>query len=185
MIAMLTVLLALVLVPGSPASRTNDIRPIAETVDSVYTDIADCPMVELDEETGAASTLCPAVGGYELLVTDEDARMSITVIAPDRSRHALDYWNVVTFSFSTLGAKAEWRVIDRDGERVPIALIVRVNASESADPNVTTSYLAVAQIAPERICVTDRIAPSADMNAAARRAADTTQERPCLEGLDD
>ncbi|MGH8223735.1 MAG: hypothetical protein ACREQZ_12260 [Woeseiaceae bacterium] len=146
----------------------------------MYTDIADCPMVELDEETGAASTLCAGIAGYELLVTDEDARMSITVIAPDHSRHALDYWHVVTFAFSSLGTKAEWRVIDRNGALVPVALIVRVNASEGDDPSAITSYLAVAKITPETTCVTDRIDPSADMNAAARRAADTTDKRPCL-----
>ncbi|MGH6929287.1 MAG: hypothetical protein ACREEV_13300 [Dongiaceae bacterium] len=120
------------------------------------------------------------MAGYELLVTDEDARMSITVIAPDRSHHPLDYWHVVTFAFSSLGTKAEWRVIDRNGDLVPVALIVRVNASEGDDPDVITSYLAVAKITPERICVTDRIDPGAEMNAAARRAADGARDRPCL-----
>lgn len=180
MIATLTVLLVLFQSPEPPRAQSHGPRLIAERVDSAYTDIADCPMVELDEETSAASTLCAGTAGYELLVSDEDARMSITVIAPDHSRHALDYWHVVTFAFSTLGTKAEWRVIDRNGERVPVALIVRVNASEGDDPSAITSYLAVAKITREKICVTDRIDPGAGMNAAARRAADSAGDRPCL-----
>jgi hypothetical protein len=55
-----------------------------------------------------------------------------------------------------------------------------VNASEGDDPDAITSYLAVAKITPEKICVTDRIDPGADMNVAARRAADTADKRPCL-----
>jgi hypothetical protein len=180
MIATLAVLLTLLQSPESPRAQGHGPRLIAESADSVYTDISDCPVVELDEETGATSTLCDGIAGYELLVTDEDARMSVTVIAPDRSQHALDYWHVVTFAFSTLGTKAEWRVIDRNGELAPVALIVRVNASEGDDPSVTASYLAVAKITPEKICVTDRIDPSADMNTTARRAADTADKRPCL-----
>lgn len=180
MTATLAVLLALLQSPEVPRAQAHGPRLIAEAVDSAYTDIADCPIVELDEETGAASTLCHGIVGYELLVTDEDARMSVTVIAPDGSRHALDYWHVVTFAFSSLGTKAEWRVIDRDGERAPVALIVRVNASEGDDPGAITSYLAVAKITPGEICVTDRIEPGSDMNAAARRAADNAGERPCL-----
>jgi hypothetical protein len=180
MIATMAILLALLQSPESPRAQSHGLRLIAEAVDSVYTDIADCPMVELDEETGATSALCAGTAGYELLVTDEDARMSVTVIAPDRRQHPLDYWHVVTFAFTTLGTKAEWRVIDRNGEFVPVALIVRVNASEGDDPGVITSYLAVAKITPEKICVTDRIDPSADMNADARRAADTADKRPCL-----
>ncbi len=180
MTATLAILLALLQPPEAPLAQTQGLRLIAEAVDSVYTGIADCPVVELDEETGASSTLCEGIAGYELLVTDEDARMSVTVIAPDGSRHALDYWQVVTFAFSNLGTKAEWRVIDRDGERVPVALVVRVNASEGDDASAITSYLAVAKITPEEICVTDRIEPDPDMNAAARRAADTAGNRPCL-----
>lgn len=171
MTATLAILLALLQPPEAPLAQTQGLRLIAEAVDSVYTGIADCPVVELDEETGASSTLCEGIAGYELLVTDEDARMSVT---------ALDYWQVVTFAFSNLGTKAEWRVIDRDGERVPVALVVRVNASEGDDASAITSYLAVAKITPEEICVTDRIEPDPDMNAAARRAADTAGNRPCL-----
>jgi hypothetical protein len=62
----------------------------------------------------------------------------------------------------------------------PIALIVRVNASEDpVDSSRITSYLAVAKITPTEICVTDRIDPAADGNEAARRAADAAASRPC------
>jgi hypothetical protein len=60
-------------------------------------------------------------------------------------------------------------------------LIVRVNASENQeDPNKKSSYLAVAKITPQQVCVTDKIAPGATANEEARRAADASSSKPCL-----
>lgn len=155
----------------------------ADRIDSVYTDIAGtaCATIAVDAETGATTRRCPGIAGYALLVEDDDARMSIVVVAPDGGQYPLEFWQVITAALSTLGEKAEWRVKRQGGKLVPIALIVRVNASGVGDPGVTTSYLAVARIAPQAACVIDRIAPAADMNRWARLAADAAAGKPCLQ----
>jgi len=165
--------------PHEPPSRA---LPAGDAIDSVYTDIADskCATIAIDEEAGGTTQLCPGIAGYALLVENDDARMSVTVVAPNGEQYPLSYWQVVTTAFSTLGPKAEWRVKQQNGEFVPFALIVRVNANESDDRGVITSYLAVAKITPQSTCVTDKIAPGADMNLRARRAADSSAGRPCL-----
>ena len=56
----------------------------------------------------------------------QDARVSIDIVTPDGRVHPLNYWSVVTSAFSNAGPRAEWRM--QRGR--PIALIVRVNASE-------------------------------------------------------
>jgi hypothetical protein len=151
---------------------------------SVYTDLSgpDCTIVREDKVTGALVQACPGIAGYRLLVATDDARMSVTVIDPAGVEHGLDYWTVVTRSFSSLGPKAEWRVSGQQGATPPVALIVRVNASEQQDPSKPkkVSYLAVAKITPERICVTDSIRPAPDANERARRAADHSASKPCL-----
>ncbi|MFN2510122.1 MAG: hypothetical protein ABR568_01615 [Pyrinomonadaceae bacterium] len=77
--------------------------------------------------------------------------------------------------------KAEWRVAKNNGRVSPVALIVRVNASEDVEhPNRLTSYLAVAKVTPEKICVTHKIPPGAKANENARRAADSSQTAACL-----
>jgi hypothetical protein len=165
------------LVPDtSPAPTTvaADTLPIS----SVYTSLEqDCRLLEVDEESGSSSQRCPGTAGYALKVMEGDVRMSIDVIAPDGKAHELNYWSVITSGFSSLGSRAEWRM--RGGQ--PIALIVRVNASENPeDSSQLTSYLAVAKITPREICVTDRIAPAANANEAARAAADNSAGRPCI-----
>ncbi|HYW08678.1 MAG TPA: hypothetical protein VE913_17080 [Longimicrobium sp.] len=144
---------------------------------SVYTSLESCRLLSTDPETGGTVQRCPGVAGLVLEVSDDDARMSIDVVTTDRRRHQLNYWGVITGNFSSLGSRAEWRL---RGSR-PIALIVRVNAFENPErPTARTSYLAVARLSPGRICVTDRIRPSADANDRARRAADRSAGRPCL-----
>jgi hypothetical protein len=150
--------------------------PAAE---SVYTDTAGarCKTVETHEEGASSVQRCAGVAGYGLLVEDFDSRQSVTVVSPDGKRHPLNYWQVITTGFSSLGEKAEWRV-QKKGARVrPYALIVRVNASENPEkPEQTTSYLAVAKLTAGEVCVTDKV----KTNEEARRAADASADKPCL-----
>lgn len=156
----------------------------APPVDSVYTDLsaARCKTVKVDKESGSSVQKCAGVGGYSLLVEDDDLRQSVTVLTPGGERHPLNYWQVITTAFSSVGDKAEWRVERKGGEARPIALIVRVYASENPDsPGDRTSYLAVAKITAGKICVTQRVKGGAAANEEARRAADASADKPCLE----
>lgn len=163
-------------VPPPPAA------PAGGAIRSVYTSLApeQCRVIRRHEETGGSVSRCPGVAGHALLVSEDDARMSVDVVTPDGGEHPLNYWSVVTRGFSTLGPRAEWRVRGEGGQARPVALIVRVNAAEDPDnPERTTSYLAVAKITPREVCVTNSIAPAADANEQARRAADASAGRPC------
>jgi hypothetical protein len=156
----------------------------ATSIDSVYTDLSpdSCKTIEVDKEAGGSVQKCAGVAGYSLLVEDADSRQSVTVVAPDGKRHPLDYWQVITTAFSTVGDKAEWRVEREGGKTRPIALIVRVFASENpAAIQQRTSYLAVAKITADKVCVTDRVKGGASANEDARRAADTSAGKPCLQ----
>lgn len=147
--------------------------------ESVYTDItpARCKTVETSEEGSGSVQKCPGVAGYGLLVEDDDSRQSVTVVSPDGKKHPLDYWQVITSAFSSLGEKAEWRVEKKGGQVRPFALIVRVYASENPEkPDQKTAYLAVAKITEKDVCVTDKV----KTNEEARRAADASAGKPCL-----
>jgi len=148
---------------------------------SVYTDISDkaCKLIPATDEPGDEDGLrCNGPAGYTLLALSGDLRATVTLLAPDGSEHPLEFHDVITGHFSSLGPRAEWR-IGTDGK--PYALIVRVYASEDTEhPEKKTSYLAVARIGPEAICVTDRVNGGAGDNARARAAADASHSRACI-----
>ncbi|HLA11045.1 MAG TPA: hypothetical protein VJ023_10675 [Pyrinomonadaceae bacterium] len=153
---------------------------------SIYSDLrpARCRTIEVDRETGSSVQQCRGVGGYKLLVLDDDSRQSIDVIDAKGKKHELRFWEVVTLGFSTLGDRAEWRVNRRRGQIVPLALIVRVNAQEDAEhPERKTSYLAVARLQGDTVCVTHKIPAARDANQKAREAADASSTAPCLPNL--
>jgi hypothetical protein len=152
-------------------------------LESVYSDLSasKCKTIEVEKETGSSTQRCPGIAGYKLLLLDDDARQSVTVVTPGGKEHPLDFWEVVTYAFSSVGNKAEWRVARSKGKVSPVALIVRVNASEdSQNPSRLTSYLTVVKVTPEKICVTHKIPPGANANETARHAADTAQTAACL-----
>jgi hypothetical protein len=151
----------------------------APAAESVYTDLAPdrCKTIETHEESAGSVQKCAGVAGYGLLVEDDDSRQSVTVVSPDGKKHPLNYWQVITHGFSSLGEKAEWRVEKKGGKVRPYALIVRVNANENPEkPEEKTSYLAVAKLTGAEVCVTDKV----KTNEEARRAADASADRPCL-----
>ncbi len=146
---------------------------------SIYSDLSSkhCKTIEFDKETSSSVRKCAGVAGHSLLVQNHDAMQSVTILTPDGQQHPLHYTRVISV-FSTVSEKAEWRVERKDGKVVPIALIVRVYSNEIDAPN---SYLAVAKITAEKICVTERIKGGAGANEKARRAADASDTKACLE----
>lgn len=149
---------------------------------SVYTDLAAdrCQTLELKEEEGPHSVQrCPGAAGYHLLVLDDDARMSVTVEDPAGKEHPLDLWTLVSSNFSSLGKLAEWRMTRRSGTEVPVALIVRFNATDPESSKVISS-LAVAKIAADGICLVEAVPPGPDANEKAREVADGAQKKACL-----
>ena len=156
----------------------------AQTNRSVYTPLGDkdCRKIKSAEAGDEGyEGRCRGTAGYSLLLSEGDLRQNITVITPQGKQHSLDLWSVVSGGFSSLGPKAEWRLTSQNRKLVPVALILRYNASEDPEsPNKITSYLAVAKITPTTICVTEKISPGPNANEDARRAADAASTKPCL-----
>jgi len=161
----------------------------AARAESVYTSLApgDCKRGEgpgIEGDPDSIRENCPGTADHRLVVINEDQKMSVSIVTPDGKEHPLSFWSVITRRFSSLGEKAEWRVVQVDGKPVPAALIVPVNAYEDANnPYKETPYLAVAKIAPPDFCVTDRIPPGPKAAAAARKAADEAATKACLKKL--
>jgi hypothetical protein len=154
-------------------------------IESVYTDLAadKCKTIESnEEEAGWIVQECPGVSLYKLEVTEGDLRQTINVIATSGDKWELDFPGNVSPAFSSFGEKAEWRVKRIDGRLTPIALITRYNVAESPEnPEKTTSYLVVAKISGEFICITDIVKPMPNANEKARELADNSANKPCLQ----
>ena len=169
---------------AASAQKKKENGPLSlVAITSVYSSLFKCRKVASD--VISSTHLCGGVGGYKLQRESGDGRESITVISPNGKQHQLEFWNVISSAFSNVGEKAEWRVIRKKGKVVPVALIVRFTASENSGdttkPTSLISYLAVAKITPQKICVTDKIPPSRTANEEARAAADASADKPCLE----
>ena len=171
-------LLSALLLSGAAAAR-------AQAAESVYTELSGGKCRTLRAAAGppgvsSSARRCPGVGGFSLLVLDDDDRQSITVVKPDGTEHPLELWHTVMGSFSTVGQKAEWRVRRRGRRAEPFALIVRFNANDPEDQKKIISFLVVSKVATQTVCVTDRILPGPGANESARRAADASAAKPCL-----
>lgn len=148
---------------------------------SIYTPLSgnSCKLVKEDKETGSTLHSCPGPSPrIRTAVAYDDQRMSISLLFPEEV--PLNLWSVVTRSFSSLSSKAEWRVARNRGT---VALIVRVNATDSEGRK--TASLAVAKINPDakQACVIEVIpATLPNANSQARQSADQSENKPCLTG---
>src|SRR5687768_3273456 len=85
-------------IPAHSATVTTDLHGKA------------CKILAFDRDTGAATRQCAGVAGYKLLVHDEDGRSSIDVVPPATRKMPLNFWDVVSNGYSTVGRKAEWHM---------------------------------------------------------------------------
>lgn len=141
---------------------------------SIYTPISNekCETKNTSPVSGYLN--CPGAGSYNLQVLDDDARMSVNVIAPNQKVYELDLWGHFR-NFSSVGEKAEWRVKGK----TPVALIIRYNVSDKGDNDETSSYLMIAKITKTQSCVTDIVKPSKNQNSIAQKLADSAFSKPC------
>lgn len=165
----------------APANPSAQATP-AEADPGLYTALEGgaCKLVSVDREAGGSTARCPGVGGYELLVQDSDARMSIDVVAPGGEVTPLQLASLVgNGAFSSLGAQAEWRPSDGSA---PTALIVRFNAFQQPEqPERPTSYLVVARLKRGDTCSVGRVDPGPAQNERARDMARKAGTMPCLQ----
>lgn len=144
---------------------------------SVYTSLEtkNCRTVEQsDEGAGWYRGECKGVGGYKLEVTEGDLRQSVNVVAPGGKITELNF-GYVSPAFSSVGAKAEWRMKGK----IPVGLIVRFNVSDVEDSSKITSYLVVSKISKTGSCITDVVTPGKTQNAQAQKLADAAATKPC------
>lgn len=157
----------------------------AQSKTSVYTDLAanKCKTLESNpDEGGSYRGECKGVGGYKLEVLEGDIRQSINVVSPSGEKSELNFWTNVSGAFSYVGAKAEWRVAGKGKKAKPYALIVRFNASENTEkPEIATSYLVVTKLTKDTTCITDIVKPAKNQNLTARKSADQSANKPCLD----
>jgi hypothetical protein len=173
-----------VLSAGCTRSGGDRAERQAAAIESVRTDLGGSCRSEIDKSDPNETPylVCPGVRGYSLIVRRVDSgRQSIDVVDSAQQTFPLSYHEVVTRFMSDLDSTAEWRVANRDGKQIPVALIVRVHAHEDLDTpeKVTRTYFAVAKITPNEACVTDRIPEGAQSENELRSAADSAPQRPC------
>lgn len=164
-------------VPGAAAAAAFLLAGTAQAQTSVYTPMegAACRSRALipDDPVDGGGRRCPGAGGYALKIETGDDRDFVSVVDPRGREHDLRLSEVVTWSFSWVGPRAEWRLAGR-GAR-PHALIFRLNHQrETNDGNA--SPLVVARL--DRMCVTAVVPAGRRQNEAARGAAD--RPGPCL-----
>jgi hypothetical protein len=138
----------------------------------------------LQEPTDTNLTLlwrCAGVADHKLLLEWDDGALTAKIVTPRGRKFDLGMSELFTEHkpYVDLGSKTEWRVKQEHGTVVPVALIVRVDPSIDLFTH-EPSFLAVAKITKQQICITDRIAPGSRENEEARRAADGAAYKPCL-----
>ena len=152
------------------------------TTQSTPIDGKQCVNISNDRETGDTVKRCPGIGGYSLLVLSSDDRASLSVITNNKAALPLNFWDMVSPTFSTLGPKVEWQVASHGGTKTPVALVVRLNTVDQADVAAPrpVSFIVVARIQPGQACVIGKV-PAQQSNAAQMaRAMATARDTKCL-----
>lgn len=141
-----------------------------------------CVTVSTQRETGDTVKRCPGIAGYSLLIIDSDDRASISIVTDKKTTLPLDFWEIVTPTFSTLGPQVAWKLESIRGRSKPVAMVVRVNTVDQADVAAPRpiSFIVVARIGIDTACVIGKI-PAERANAEqAAQALVNARDQECL-----
>ena len=140
-----------------------------------------CKLVDAGKR-GASTRLCNGVGGYAVLVHENQGRTSIDIVAPNAQTYQLDYWDVITPDLSHVGRMAEWQLIKTKGKPQPVALLVRLNTLDQRSPYYARqdTVLTVARIESDGACVIFKVDARAKNADAQAREAAADPDRKCL-----
>lgn len=145
-----------------------------------------CKTLAFDRDTGAATRQCTGVAGYKLLVHDEDGRTSMDVVPPGTRTLPLNFWDVVSSSYSTMGRKAEWHMAKRNGKMVPVGLVVRVNTVDTLAHEGTRrgALTTVTRIGHNDACVVFKTNSASRQASRKARAAAVNPRAQCLPAVE-
>lgn len=128
--------------------------------------------------------MCPGAAGYRLLVAGSDSSPKLTVIAPDGSRHPLQYWDVNAPEFASLANSISWGMARRGRRVTPIAITLTVNVKYDRYSRNQDPYTVVAKWTRAKVCIVGRLRPSGTFAAEVHATLQSAPYRKCL-ALDD
>ena len=150
--------------------------------ESSYTSIAqkDCQTLESDN-LGSIQN-CESFANMKVTVIEGDIRQSIT-LTRDEKKYELNFWNTISYGFSSLGLELEWRY-KRNQFDNPMGMIVRLEVNEDdEDSEKVTSYLIVSKITEKEICVVGKVSPRKSQVESAREMLEQSEQMSCLGSL--
>lgn len=146
---------------------------------SHYTSLKHKDCINLDDGHEYSVEQCPAFDAYEVRLIFADLRQSLT-LAKNGQEYPLDFYTTVSGGFSTMGDVLEWRFQKTDKAPKLRALITRFSVEDQPDSDKATSYLVVAKVTPDEVCVVGKIPPVKKQNEKARIMADKADTLSCI-----
>ncbi|MCK5898283.1 MAG: hypothetical protein KAG10_02670 [Methylococcales bacterium] len=146
---------------------------LAQENTSVYTDLSQCKTLAFNHRPdGIPASLkhCVGIKGYSINVIDENYHENLSIEAPD------NHQSTIALNISSVGKKAEWRMKKVGKKLIPMAVIIRVSDIRSD----SKAYLSVTKITDKVTCLVERIPVQVSQNELARKSADQSANKTCI-----
>lgn len=165
-------------VSGSDAGAASEAPTSSDAIQSRYTSLKDCKVVDSKGEEDWSVSRCDGLGGYSLFVDYGDARDELRLVPAGGKPVSLEVIAHGGGGFNALGDTVEWRGEGAGAAFKPTALIVRNQVVTSPErPEQMSGRLLVVDL--KQACVVAQLEPRPAQNEAARAIADGAK-RPCL-----
>lgn len=146
---------------------------------SSYTSIDQRDCITLDSDNMGSIQECESFNHIGVKVIEGDIRQSI-ILSRDREEYDLNFSEVVSPTFSSLGFKIEWRHELGNPENL-LGMIVRFEVNNQYDDSEkASSYLVVSKIVKDEMCIIAKVLPQNNQNKRAREILDSKNPLPCL-----
>jgi len=160
-------------------SKKPDVYSLFE---SSYTSIAQKDCRTLESDNLGSIEECESFSDMKVTVIEGDMKQGIT-LTRDNQRHELNFRNLISYAFISLGLELEWRYKRNEFDN-PFALIIRLEVNEDPeDLDKTNFYLVVSKITEKEICIVGKVEAQKDQDNVARRMAEASINLSCISSI--
>lgn len=137
---------------------------------------SDCKLADTAKDQGAR--ICKGIKGYSLLIKGDELKPEVYLIAPNRRRYPVRYWNTSDPKYQGFSGFVTWTVVRVS--RKSIAVIFRLEIAPRQDYSYSNSYDIIARVSPSPVCVVGSVPASSTSAAESIGIASSPIGRRCL-----
>jgi tetratricopeptide (TPR) repeat protein len=129
-----------------------------------------------DNPYGFGARICQGLEGYSLLLTGDETKPEVFLIAPGGQKTQIEYWDTTDSRYQGMDPVVLWVLVNEPKKTIALNFYLRIDVG----PGWNGSYDVIVKVSPGPVCIVGSVAPGSTSAGESVGIASSPENRPCL-----